>query len=417
MRRVRRGLEAALAATALLALGCGRMAPSEGRVVAVSQQDLIIDVEVSGVLRSLESDSVGPPSGITDAWEFKIIRLANEGSRIEAGAEAVAFDTTELERRLSEYESQAKSDSEELARARSEQSLSQLSGRLTLEEAEAKKRKAELKAEKPAELAGLIELKVLGIERDLARREVDFQRDREKARVAQSGSELAVLEAKLARARGRVAEIKAEIAAMVVKARRPGTVIYKQNWRGEKKKVGDSIWRAETVLEIAALDRMAATGQVDEVDASYVAVGQRVGLRLEAHPEKEYGGAVERVASLVQTESPESRVKVVGLELKLLETDALLMRPGMRFRGRIEVARLPGVLQIPLAAVTATAQGAQVQRVDKGGSSTVTAVKLGRRSREAVEVLSGLLAGDQVLVRSTASAAASGNQPFRMGAS
>ena len=34
------------------------------------------------------------------------------------------------------------------------------------------------------------------------------------------------------------------------------------------------------------------------------------------------------------------------------------MRPGMRFRGRIEIARVPGVLQVPLAAVVSTAAGA-----------------------------------------------------------
>src|SRR5687767_15646110 len=120
---------------------------------------------------------------------------------------------------------------------------------------------------------------------------------------------------------------------------------------------------------------MAARGQVDEVDASKVAVGQRVGLRLEAHPDKEYSGTVERVAPLVQTESPESRVKVVGLEIRLHETDAVLMRPEMRFRGRIETARVRGVLQVPLAAIESTASGPVVTKLGAGDAGS-TAVKL-----------------------------------------
>jgi hypothetical protein len=160
---------------------------------------------------------------------------------------------------------------------------------------------------------------------------------------------------------------------------------------------------------------MAALGQVDEVDASKVAVGQRVGLRLEAHPDKEYDGTVERVANLVQTESPESRVKIVGLDIKLNETDPLLMRPGMRFRGRIEIARVPNVLQVPLGAIVSTPAGPAVARAS-GREARMTAVTLGRRGREAVEITGGLAPGDRILLKSAGgeTAAPSG---FRLGSS
>jgi multidrug efflux pump subunit AcrA (membrane-fusion protein) len=157
------------------------------------------------------------------------------------------------------------------------------------------------------------------------------------------------------------------------------------------------------VLEIASLDRMAAEGQVDEVDASKVRVGQRVGLRLEAHPDVEYAGVVEKIATLVRTESPESRVKVAQLEIRLEKTDPLIMRPGMRFRGRIEVSRVPGVLQVPLQAVKTTARGPLVMRLG-GGDPRPVQVKLGRRSRDAVEVLEGLRDGEKVVMETAAPA-------------
>ena len=111
-------------------------------------------------------------------------------------------------------------------------------------------------------------------------------------------------------------------------------------------------------------------------------------------------GLVERVASLVQTESAESRIKVVQLDLKLTEIDPLLMRPGMRFRGRIEIARDHGVLQLPLAAIASTASGPMVTKVAGAGFRS-TAVTLGRRSREMVEIKAGVQAGDRVLLRAT----------------
>jgi hypothetical protein len=398
-----------------LPLGCNGGLPPSTRVVAAARQDLVLDVEVTGTLKSLEAEQVGPPPSVVDTWEFKIIRLVPEGARVKAGDDVIAFDPSTLEQKLKDFESEVAAITEEVGKTRQERGLTVLTDRLDLEDAEAKRRKAELKADKPPDLTAELTLKTSGIDRDLARREVQFRHDRDRAKGAQARSDLGVLESRLKRARERVAEIRASIKAMAVKARRAGTVVYKQDWRGEKKKVGDGMWKGESVLEIASLERMAAQGQVDEVDASKVAVGQRVGLRLEAHADREYAGTVERVATLVQTESPESRVKVVMLDIKLGETDPLLMRPGMRFRGRIEIARVPGVLQVPIAAVESTARGPVVNKVS--GSAPVAApVKLGRRSREAVEILEGLAPGDRIIVRG-AGGGAGREGAFRLGAS
>jgi HlyD family secretion protein len=406
-------LGGALLVGSMVVSGCGGP-PPPGRVVTVAKQDLVLDVEVTGTLKSLESMNVGPPAQVTDTWEFKILRMVPEGTRVNNGQEVLAFDPSQLEQKLREYESEMAAMAEELHKTRAESTLAVLNDRLEREEAEAKKRKAELKADKPADLTAGVVLKVSGIERDLARREVAFRLDREKAKRRQERSYISYYESRLERAKARVAEIKASIAAMAVKAKRDGTVVYRQDWRGEKKKPGDGMWKGETVLEIASLERMAALGQVDEVDASKVTVGQRVILRLEAHPDKEYPGTVERVASLVQTESPESRVKVVGLEIKLAATDPMLMRPAMRFRGRIEIARVPTVVQIPLAAIESTAAGPVVTRL-AGGAASQVPVRLGRRGREAVEVTGGVVPGDRILIRS---ATAAGKEPgFRVGAS
>jgi HlyD family secretion protein len=397
----------------LLAItGCGAAAGPATRVVAAQRQDLVVDVEVTGTLKAVDSEMVGPPS-IAETWEFKIIRMASEGAQAKVGDEVLAFDPSDLERRLADYASEVAAVSEELGKLRAEGDLTTLADRLTEQEAAAKQRKADLKADKPPDLTAALTSRTAVIEREMARREVEFAQRRDRARRAQEAASRAVLASQLELARARVAAVKGAIAQMSVKAQRAGTVVHRQDWRGEKKKVGDGTWRAESVLEIASLDRMAAVGQVDEVDASRVSVGQRVGLRLEAHPEREYGGVVETVASLVQTESPESRVKVVQLELRLEKTDPLLMRPGMRFRGRIEVSRAPRVLQIPLEAVRSAPGGPTVLRL-AGGSPRPTPVKLGRRSREAVEVLDGLADGDRVLLPAAASGKDNG---FRLGES
>ena len=42
--------------------GCGEKVPEGARVVSVAKQDLVLDVEVTGTLKSLESVQVGPPA-------------------------------------------------------------------------------------------------------------------------------------------------------------------------------------------------------------------------------------------------------------------------------------------------------------------------------------------------------------------
>jgi multidrug efflux pump subunit AcrA (membrane-fusion protein) len=391
----------------VVSLACGKPDLGGARVVAAQRQDLVLDVEVTGTLKSLESEQVGPPQSVSGVWEFKILRMIPEGSKVKVGDEVIAFDPSELERKLADYENEVASISEELGKSRSEGALTSADDRLDLEDARAKLRKAEMKADKPADLTAELTLRLSGIERDLADREVAFRRQRDGAKRAQERSTISILTGRLNRARERVTEFKSYIEAMAVKARRAGTVVYKQDWRGEKKKPGDGTWRGETLLEIAALDKMAAEGQVDEVDASKVTVGQRVGLRLEAHPDREYAGLVQEVGSLVRTESPESRVKIAELQCKLLETDPMLMRPGMRFRGRIEIARLPGVLQVPLAALVSNPRGATVNKL-AGREPRPTPVTVGRRSREMVEITGGLQPGDRVLLRAPAAASKPG---------
>lgn len=395
-------------AVAALALGgCGRGAGGPAQTVPALAQDLILDVEVTGSLKALQSEQVGPPAVVTDQWQFKIIRLIPEGTEVKPGTEVVAFDESELEKMLTDRQSEAQSLTEELGKLRADHTLTGLDDHLALEDAESKRRKAELKADLPPDLTAQLALQVSAVELKLAQREVAFRRERELAKRQQERSDQAILEGRLQRARTAVADIKNELLAMSVKARRAGTVVYKASSQGEKKKVGDRASRFDTVLQITALSNLLAQGQVDEVDSSNVAAGQRVGLRLEAHPDKEYAGEVARVAPLVQTESAESRVKVVLIEIKLAQADPLLMRPGMRFRGRIEVARVPGVLQLPLAAIVSTASGPQVTRVERSGALRPTPITLGRRSREMVEVKAGLGAGERVLLQGTGAASKS----------
>jgi multidrug efflux pump subunit AcrA (membrane-fusion protein) len=206
---------------------------------------------------------------------------------------------------------------------------------------------------------------------------------------------LGALRDQLERAEQDVQQTQQDIAQMTIAAGRDGTVIYVTDWNDQKKKIGDSCWKGEHVMELPDLNRMKAMGMVHEADAGRVAEGQPVTLRLDADSEDEFSGRVASIWRTVQRESWRSPKKVVRLEIELDETDVQRMRPGMRYRGKIEIERVPGALLVDADAVFLKPDGPVVFRRTTMGHEAVP-VELGRRNDERVEVLAGLSEEDGV---------------------
>ncbi len=372
-------------------------ADRQGDWVRVTRGDLVTGIEVAGTLASSEGGSFGPPQ-IGDYWDFKISMMAPEGSEVKAQAPILGFDTTELQKRLDEKSAEAESARKEIEKRHADLRLRREDELLKVAEAEAALRKASLKLEAPADIIGVKERKQVELDHMLARQQVDDG----KARIADLGraasAEISLLESKLSSASTVVASTQTAISKMTVRAPRNGTVVYATTWRGEKKKVGDSCWRMERVMEIPDLNRLVALGDVDEVDAGRVVVGQRVAFHLDAHPDEEFRGTIRKAARTVQqatgTKDP---LKVLRVEIALDRCDPVKMRPGMRFAGKIELGRVREALLVPRAAVFLSPHGPVAYRRGAFGVDTIP-LHLGVQNEEFVTVLSGLRASDKVMV-------------------
>ena len=86
------------------------------------------------------------------------------------------------------------------------------------------------------------------------------------------------------------------------------------------------------------------------------------------------------------------------MEIGLDETDAKRMRPGMRFRGEIEIERLVDVLVVPEEAVFVEPEGAAVYVRKIGGARRVEPT-FGARNESFFMVEAGLEEGDRIRVR------------------
>jgi HlyD family secretion protein len=392
-RRVHAG---AIGLVALAAAGAAVAARGrgDGEWARATRADLPLAVEVTGTLQAVESDRLGPPV-VAGMWEFKIAFLAPEGAKVKRGEPVLGFDTSSLQRDLETKVAERDTAAKEAERKERELALAEHDDALALAEAEARLRKATLQVSRPDDLVASKELAKARLDLELAGREVAYQRERIATKRRVAASELAALRSTQERAGARVAEIDDAIARMAIAAGRDGTLIHVADWRGDKRKVGDTVWRADKVVEVPDLRAMAGKGEVDEADAGKLAAGQPIRLRLDAHPDIEFTGTVSAVARAAERKSWQNPLKIVRLEITLARTDEERMRPGMRFRGTVEYDRRAGVVQVPVEAVFPTPDGPVVYRRALAGPAA-TRVRTGARNDQFVEITAGLAAGDAV---------------------
>jgi HlyD family secretion protein len=351
-------------------------------------------VEVRGVLAAVDPAALRPPL-IPDEWSLKISYMAPEGQALRRGTPVLRFDASDLDRRLVDRLAEQEQAAQELVKKRIDLEMARQDDELELAEARAKERKAALKVDVPPDLVAAAELGESRADLELVRRQIAYLTAKLELARRQGTAAVDELVEKRDHAAARVAEIRAQIESLTVRAPRDGIVVYVPGRAGEKRKVGDSAYQGESVVEIPDLHRLRADAEIDEADLARVAIGQPVTLRLDAHPDEPVAGRVASIRAAVTSGLGARRQKVVEAELALDRTDPLRMRPGMRFQGTIEVARVRRALVAPADAVAATPDGPAVMRATAFGTEVVRP-RLGRRNDRLVEVLAGLAAGDRV---------------------
>ena len=378
---------------AALLCACSR-GDSELALVDVKRADLVIGVEVNGELEAVDSLDIKPPA-LYETWDFKIAQLATEGMEVKQGDPIVAFDPSEQVRNLETLENEADAAKKKLDKKRDDAALARRDEQLAIAEAEAKLRKAALKTSAPGDLVASVEQKSLELDEQLAKLQLDKAKNKANQAAKSDAAELQKLADHHEYLTKRVQETKDDIAKMQVKAPRAGTIVFPSNWRGEKKKVGDSAWRMESVLQIVGLGKMVGNGQIDEIDMARVANAQPVSIKLDALPDVQLRGSVESIAKAVAPKSPADPSNVVKLKIKIDAVDGVALRPGMRFRGEVETERIANVVQVPAEAVFVTADGPVAYR-STGDGVTRVKLTLGKRNATVIEVKAGLAPGDRV---------------------
>jgi len=371
------------------------MVHDPGKIIKVKRGDLSMTVAVTGTLKAVNTKLFGPPS-LPHIWNYSIARMVPEGTVVKKGQMVLAFDSSDLVKELKEKSAESSEAAKQIDKKKAELLIQKEDNRLKLAQAEGALQKIEMQLDVPPDLQSVNDRKKIKLDLRSSETEVAKLQTSLKESIEAAQSELVSLMETKKRADDRVNEIKRSIKRMKVVAPNAGTVIYETNWQGDKKAVGDRCWVGEKILEVADLNKMKAEGEVDEVDSGKVKPGQRVTLRLDAAPEITYSGHIESVWGALQPKSNTNPLKIIKLDIALDRTDTRHMMPGMRFSGTIETRIVKDAIIIPASAVRTGASGPVVIKKTILGWHK-TRIETGKRSRDEVQVLSGLSKGDKIL--------------------
>jgi len=213
-------------------------------------------------------------------------------------------------------------------------------------------------------------------------------------------SDIQAATASTVRSRVSVENAKVQLDSTTVVAPRDGVVTLKYLEEGTIIPPGTSTFAQGTsIVQVSDTSRMFVECAVDEADIGQVRKGQRTRIVTEAYPGRTLEGIVERVNPAAVTEQNITAVKV---RVEVLQTNEMRLLPGLTATVEFLTMVKPGVLILPSQAVVREGEMAyvRVKGTGEGGDQKPVRkeVKLGESGNEGIEVVSGVVEGEEVVV-------------------
>lgn len=164
-----------------------------------------------------------------------------------------------------------------------------------------------------------------------------------------------------------------------------GTVGDVPKARGEETRPG------EVLALIINLNEVKAVMHVSEKRFGEVALGQRASVFVDAYPGRRFEGIISEISPII-----EKSTRTFPVEINIANEEKLLL-PGMFVKAEILINETGDALLLPEEAVISSQFGLYVYKMEEG-KAVKQSVTIGERRPGEVQILSGVKAGDQVVL-------------------
>ena len=387
-----------LPATLLLALalaGCGEDAlPAATETVA--ETDLVLSVRGEGELRSAKPTPLTVPGR---NWSTRRVEwMLDEGTAVEEGDVLARFGAPESEQQLAQALIDLQRNA--LTRATKEGELDTAIGRVDVDLSQVAVQLGIARRYADADLSAIARNQVLDAIEDArfleTRQDVlEWQRDQSDTR---GGAELAVLDAQRDTHQVTAQARQDDLDALELRAPNDGVLLLTANWSGDKPAVGANLFAGTDFGSLPDTSTMEVEIVLPQIEAQGVQVGMAVELHPVGHLEQMITSELSWVASAATTRSRQDPVRYLAMRAPVpAERIAQFgLVPGQQFAARVFMLREPA-LSVANVAVQQR-DGRSLVQVRDGRGFQEREIELGVRGTARSQVLSGLDAGDVVLL-------------------
>lgn len=377
---------------------CGHAPDANLPVEVLQAEPLALSIEVQGQVRAANSTPLKVPG--RNWTRQQLTELLPDGSFVKQGDVIARFSPAQGELQLAEALLEVQRNA--LSRAAKQDSLEATVGRLNVDLAQVDSDLSIASRYADADLTMFARNQILDAIQD--RTYLDAKDGTLRWRLDQAsergGAELAVIDAQAA-THQRTADLRREdLSSLELVAPHDGVLMLEADWSGDKPTVGASLWAQNELGSLPDTSKLELELSIPQIDAHDVATGMNVRLHPLGHPEQSIDSRLDFVANSAQIISRDSPVRYLKAKAPL-PTDAVERWgwvPGQAFHAEVFL----GVSETPVLSVPNVALGSDA------GQSYVYVLRRGQPQRQDVEtgargpartrILSGLAAGDAVLL-------------------
>jgi HlyD family secretion protein len=315
-----------------------------------------VKIHTSGQLEAENSENIVLPTVLSSQniriYEIKITDLIEEGSVVDSGQYIATLDHKVIEEALTaaRLELEAAAALIEDAKLDSNVSLSNYRDLIVNSKSDVEERKIVL-AESVYESPSVIKKAEMDLSK--SQRKLDQDIKGLEMRYRQLSSQMERRNIDLRLKQQRVDDLLKLYEALIIKAPKPGMVIYAKDRFGIKIQIGSVLtpW-SPIIATLPDMTKMLSETYINEIDISKIKVGQKVTLSIDAFPDKELKGEVISVANIGQP-MPKSDSKVFEVNIRVFGSDPDL-KPAMTTGNVIQTGAYSEKLYVPSEAVFET---------------------------------------------------------------
>jgi len=364
----------------------------------VKRGEFLDSEQFSGEVKALKSITISSPA---DAGDLQIVKLSAEGETVKAGDVVVEFDKTKTVQDLAQFRSALKSAEATIEQTRAQAQLTEEEDKTAVLKARFEVEGAKLEASKQ-EIVSKIEgeearLKLQDSEQKLREAEAKQKSDQ-----VLNNANIDSAEQASAKAKYDVDRAERALSQMSVRAPAAGNVNILQHWMGSSTAVyraGDRTWAGAPIAELPDPSTLRVSTRVDETERGRLAVGIPVTVQLNAIPDRQFTGHIERISEIASMDFSGGWpiTRNFTLEVVLDQSDSRF-KPGITGEVTVVVDQVANAISIPAQALFQKS-GQNTVYVWSGSQFEERPVEVGRRSGDKVLIAKGLESGDQVALR------------------